>query len=202
MFPEDPKARSDFRTGTLYAIWGAGDWIYYGQVCADKSVGFFRRRDREIVDTTSVLASQIMSRLAVNRPSIGQALRYGAWKKLGNLTLHNELDTIFSWVQWPVGTLDVTVWIGGKRNRVTCVDDPSIQHLEVGASWDAVHHIPARLAVDYAPDEASDTVANAWSIGGPIWRARRVKEEIARRHPNKPWTALPTGWVPTQASKH
>ena len=33
MFPEDPKARSDFRAGTLYAIWGP--WIYYGQVCAD-----------------------------------------------------------------------------------------------------------------------------------------------------------------------
>ena len=196
MFEEDPKARSDFKAGTLYAIWGIADWIYYGQVAVDKSVAFFSRRDRKIVAGADVLASPIMSRVGVDFASVGRALRSGSWKKLGKYPLRNELGSLRPVVQWPVGTLDVTVWIGHVQSRLTRVEDPSIQSLEIIAAWDAVHHIPARLAVDYAPDEAMRTVANVWSIGGPIWRERRVKEELARRF-GKPGHELPADWVPT-----
>jgi len=196
VFEEDPKARSDFKAGTLYAIWGIADWIYYGQVAVDKSVAFFSRRDRKIVAGADVLASPIMSRVGVDFASVGRALRSGSWKKLGKYPLRNELGSLRPVVQWPVGTLDVTVWIGHVQSRLTRVEDPSIQSLEIIAAWDAVHHIPARLAVDYAPDEAMRTVANVWSIGGPIWRERRVKEELARRF-GKPGHELPADWVPT-----
>jgi len=196
VFEQDPKARSDFKAGTLYAIWGIGDWIYYGQVAVDKSVAFFSRRDRKIVAGADVLASPIMSRVGVVYSSVGQALRSGAWKKLGKYPLRDELGSLQPVVQWPVGTLDVTVWIGHVQSRLTRVEDPSIQNLETIAAWDAIHHIPARLALDYAPDEAIHTVADVWSIGGPIWRQRRVKEAFARRS-DKPWHQLPADWVPT-----
>jgi hypothetical protein len=200
VFEEDAKARSDFKAGTLYAIWGIADWIYYGQVAVDKSVAFFSRRDREIVADVDILASPIMARMGVDFSSVGRALQSGAWKRLGKYPLRNELGSLRPVVQWSVGTLDVTVWIGHMHSRLqsrqTRVEDPSIQNLEVVAAWDAVHHIPARLAVDYAPDEAVHTVANVWSIGGPIWRERRLKEELARRF-DKPWHQLPADWVPT-----
>ena len=196
MFEENPKARSDLKPGTLYAIWGIAGWIYYGQVAADKSVAFYFRRDRKIASSADVLASPIMSRMGIVYASVGQALRSGAWKKLGKYPLRDELGSAQPVVQWPVGTLDVTVWIGRVQNRLTRVEDPSIQNLEIIAGWDAVHHVPARLAVDYAPDEAIHTVANVWSIGGPIWRERRVKEELAHRF-GKPGHELPADWVPT-----
>jgi hypothetical protein len=196
MFEENPKARSDLKPGTLYAIWGIAGWIYYGQVAADKSVAFYFRRDRKIASSADVLASPIMSRMTIVYASVGQALRSGAWKKLGRYPLRDELGSVRSVVQWPVGTLDVTVWIGQVASRTTRVEDPSIQNLEIIADWDAVYHVPARLAVDYAPDEAIQTVATAWAIGGPIWRERRVKEEFARRS-DKLWHELPADWVPT-----
>jgi hypothetical protein len=198
VFAKDPKARSDLRAGTLYAIWGVADWIYYGQVTADKSVAFFARRDRELAPSVDVLASPIMSRITVDSPSIGRALRSGAWKKLGRYPMGEELESDRSVVQWPVGTLDVTVWSGRVQSYVTRVEDPSVQDLEVIASWDAVYHVPARLVVDYAPNEASHTIVNAWSIGGPVWRERRIREEFARRFPDSPWNSLPADWVPTQ----
>jgi len=196
MFAEDPKARADVKAGTLYATWGLADWIYYGQVAADKSIAFYFRRDRDIAAAGDVLISPVMSRIGVNRDSVGRALRSGAWKKLGRYPLRDGLDSVRPTVQWPVGTLDVTVWIGPVRSRLTRVEDPAIQNMEIIASWDAVYHVPIRLAVDYAPDEATRTVANAWSVGGPIWRERRVKEEFARRS-DKPWHQLPADWVPT-----
>ena len=101
-------------------------------------------------------------------------------------------------VQWPVRSLDIIVWTGGVQSRVTRVDDPSVQALEVIAAWDAIHHVPGRLVVDFAPDEASETVVNAWSIRGPVWRERRVKEEFARRFPENRSHALPADWVRTQ----
>ena len=48
MFSPNPKARADLKPGILYALVGEGTWLYYGQVTPDKSVGFFRRRDREV----------------------------------------------------------------------------------------------------------------------------------------------------------
>jgi hypothetical protein len=196
MFEQNPKARADFKAGTLYAISGLAGWIYYGQVAVDKSVAFYCRRDRDIAAAGDVLVAPVMSRIGVNPDSVGRALRSGAWKNLGRHPLRDGLESVRPTVQWPVGTLDVTVWIGPVRNRLTRVEDPAIQDMEIIASWDAVSHVPARLALDYAPDEAAHVVANAWSIGGPIWRQRRVKEEFARRS-DKPWHQLPADWVPT-----
>jgi hypothetical protein len=119
MFEEIPKARSDFKAGTLYAIWGIADWIYYCQVAVDKSVAFFLRRDRKIAASGDILVSPIMSRIGVNYASVGGALRSGAWKKLGKYPLRDELGNVQPVVQWPVGTLDVTVWIGRVQSRLT-----------------------------------------------------------------------------------
>jgi hypothetical protein len=66
MFEENPKSRADFNAGTLYAIWGIADWIYYAQVAVDKSVAFFFCRDRKIAASGDVLASPIMSRMGVD----------------------------------------------------------------------------------------------------------------------------------------
>src|SRR4051812_14688286 len=70
MFEENPKARADLRAGTLYAIWGPADWIYYGQIAADKSVAFYLRRDRHIAAAGDVLISPIMSRMGVDHGSV------------------------------------------------------------------------------------------------------------------------------------
>ena len=195
-FPQEPKARADVKTGTLYAISGVSNWIYYGQKSDDRTIGFFRRRDRQVANSADILSSPIMSRLLIFYDSVGRAFRSGAWKKLGRYATCTELRESHPFVQWPVGTLDVTVWVGGVERTVTRVEDPAIQYLEIMAFYDAEYHVPERLAVDFDPVEASQTVENAWAIGGPIWRERRVREERARRHPS-PWNELPADWVPT-----
>ncbi len=58
------------------------------------------------------------------------------------------------------------------------------------AEWDAEEHIPARLAADFDMGKAK------WQVGGPIWRKRRIKEEMAARFPDQPWYELPADWVP------
>jgi hypothetical protein len=194
MFEESPSARADLKPGTLYAIHGQYDWIYYGQVTPAKSVGFFRRRDRQLAEATSILASPVMSVVAVMYPSITRALRSGRWKKLGRQTTVDALAVPWPSVQWPTGTLNVTVWLDGKPVRVTSVDDPSIQDMELIAGWDAEYHIPARLTADFGVEQAE------WHVGGPIRRERRIKEEQALRFPGQTWAALPVDWVPTKAA--
>jgi len=191
MFTSDPKARADLKFGTLYALMGDGGWVYYGQVTPEKSVGFFRRRDREPADVAAILSSPVMAVISVAYPSITRALRSGQWKKLGRYELVEALRAPRRTVQWSVGTLDVTVWEGEKTIHETRVEDPAIQDLELMAVWDAEHHIPARLTADFGAEEAS------WHIGGPIWRERKVKEEMAKRFPDQPWHQLPPDWAPT-----
>jgi hypothetical protein len=70
------------------------------------------------------------------------------------------------------------------------VEDPVIQDMELMAVWDAVEHIPARLTADFGAEQAD------WHVGGPIWRQRRVKEEMAARFDER-WHQLPSDWVPT-----
>ncbi|MDX2210034.1 MAG: hypothetical protein SFV20_06700 [Sphingopyxis sp.] len=170
---------------------GEGGWIYYGQVTTEKLVGFFRKRDRQIADPESIIAAEVMAVLAVVHPSITRALRSGRWTKLGRYALPNELLCLPQFVNWPVGTLDVTVSENSGTDRKTRVDDPAIQCLERTTVWDAEQSIPARLAADFGVEEP------AWHVGGPIWRERKVKEEQARRYPDKPWYQLPTDWVST-----
>ena len=191
MFEEKPTARADLTAGTLYAITGSGGWIYYGQITPEKSVGFFRRRDRQLAEVDEALASPVMFVTTVGYPSITRALRSGRWKNLGRFSTVSELVALRPSVQWPVGTLDVTIWLGDRSDHETTVDDPAIQDMELMAVWDAEEHIPARLAADFGAEQAE------WHVGGPIWRERRVKEEMAVRFADQEWHQLPADWVPT-----
>jgi hypothetical protein len=92
MLEANPKARADLKPGTLYALLGEQDWVYYGQVTTDKSLGFFRRRDREVAAIEAIVASPIMSVVSVVYPSITQALRSGRWQKLGRCELVPDLQ--------------------------------------------------------------------------------------------------------------
>jgi hypothetical protein len=191
MFEEQPSARADMAAGALYAITGEAGWIYYGQVMPEKKVGFFRRRDLELADPAIVLEAPIMSVVTVHYPSLTQAMRSGRWKKLGRFPLSAELTVPHPSVQWPVGTLDVTVWLGDRPHHDTCIDDPAIQDMELMAVWDAVEHIPARLTADFGAETAE------WHVGGSIRRERQIREECARRFADQPLHELPTDWVPT-----
>lgn len=194
MLESNPKARADLKPGTLYALLGEQEWVYYGQVTTDKTLGFFRRRDREVAAIEAIVTSPIMSVVSVVYPSITRALRSGRWQKLGRCELVPDLQRGRRVVQWPVGTLTVTIWDEGGAGTETRVDDPAIQDLEVIAGWDAEQHIPSRLTADFGQEAAK------WHVGGPVWRERKVKEELARRHPEAPWHQLPTDWVSTVAS--
>ena len=189
MFAGNPKTRADLKPGTLYALVGEGRWLYYGQVTPDKSVGFFRRRDREIADVQAILSSPIMTVVSVGFPSITRAVRAGSWHKLGRYDLVEALRAPPPVVQWPVGTLEVSVWSGADIIRETRVEDPAIQDFELMAVWNAEEHIPARLTADFGVESPE------WHIGGPVWRERRIKEEMARRFPDQPWHQLPSDWV-------
>lgn len=193
MFEVQPTARADMTAGALYAVTGEASWIYYGQVTPEKKIGFFRRRDRRPSAPGVILDASIMAVIDVGYPSITRAIRTGRWKKLGRFPLVTELVAPRPSVQWPVGTLTVTVWLGDGPNRDTRVEDPAIQDMELMAVWDADEHIPARLSTDFGAEEAE------WHIGGPIWRERRIKEEMAARFADQPWHKLPADWVPTNA---
>lgn len=191
MFACEPKARADLKPGILYALMGDGEWAYYGQVTPEKRIGFFRRRDRDVVDVPIILSSPVMAVVFVAYPSITRALRAGAWRKLGRFQVVEALQAPRRVVQWPAGTLEVAVWEGPEIIHETRVEDPAIQDLELIASWDAHYHIPARLTADFGAEEPS------WHIGGPIWRERKIREETAKRCPDQPWHQLPSDWVPT-----
>lgn len=191
MFEEQPTARADLKPGTLYAAAGEGGWVYYGQVTSEKKIGFFQRRDREPADANAVLTAPVMSVVSVAYPSITRALRTGHWKKLGRFPIVDELIEPRPSVQWPVGTLTVSVWVGSEQAWDTRVDDPTIQDMELAASWDAEYHIPARLTADFGEEQAE------WHVGGPIRRERRIKEETAVRFPDQLQHSLPADWVPT-----
>jgi len=189
MFAAVPNARADLKPGTVYAVAGEAGWVYYGQVAPDKSVAFFRHRDRAICAPAGALACPVMAIVDVAYPSITRALRSGRWQKRGRFPLPERLNEPRMVVQWPVGTLTVTVWLDGVAVYDTLVDDPAIQAAELMAVWDAEFHIPQRLTADFGVEPAE------WHVGGPIWRERRIKEETARRQPDQPWHRLPPDWV-------
>ena len=193
MFKPDPSARADLEPGTTYAISGKSGWVYYGQVTSEKNVGFFRYRSRDTDPPEVALGAPVMSVISVNYPSIGRALRAGLWLKLGRFPLVSELTASRPTVQWPTGTLVVTVWSADIPEYDTRVEDPAIQAFERAAVWEADEHIAARLVADFGAEEGE------WWVGGPIWRERRVAEEQARRFPDAPWDQLPDDWISTSA---
>jgi hypothetical protein len=164
MFQLDPMAKRDLKPGTLYAVSGEGRWIYYGQVTQEKTLGFFRYRDREVGETENVVTFPIMARFSIMYPSIGRALRDGYWRKLGKFDLGRDMQNSPPMVQWPVGTNTVTVWVDGKAAYDTAAHDPVIQDYEIMAGWDAIYHVPERLTADFGDKPA------AWHVGGPVWR--------------------------------
>ncbi|MCQ9377664.1 hypothetical protein [Methyloversatilis sp. XJ19-49] len=187
-FEAAPRARAKLDSGTLYAIDGGDSFIYFGQVAANRQLGFFRYRSHE-ASANEALAAPLMSRFGVLLPSIGIALREGKWLHLGHHELRPELSEVPVVVQWPVGTLDVTLWKGSTVIGSTKVHDPAIQDLEVIAAYDAVHHVPNRLQADFTQSDS------AWSAGGTIRRERLKKQDLATRFPEQPWHKLPSGWV-------
>jgi len=195
MFEPDPHARADLKPGTTYAVAGENGWLYYGQVAPGKHLAFFRYRGKQLEPPGVALAHPLMSAVMVAYPSITRALRAGRWKKLGRLPFA-PTSTSPLIVQWPVGTLTVTVWSssGDEQLYDTRVDDPAIQDAELMAVWDAQQHIPKRLTADFGVEEAE------WDVGGPIRRERRIREELARRFPDQPWHQLPDDWVPTNVA--
>lgn len=193
MFEEASKARADMIGGSVYALSGEGGWLYYGQVTPDKRVGFFRLRTKQIAEVAAILAAPVMTVLSVGIPSITSALRKGSWKKLGRSGVVTALVEPRPSVQWPVGTLTVTVWTAG-RTWSTRVEDPAIQDMEIMAAWDAEAHVPSRLAADFGEEEAP------WHVGGPIRRERLIKQEMAARFPDAQGHRLPDDWVPLNVS--
>jgi hypothetical protein len=191
-FAAIPSAKASFKVGTMYAIDGSDSFIYYGQVTGEKRIGFFRFRNRA-VDVSAALSNPVMSCFSVGHHSIGQALRAGRWVKLGAYPLHEQLQDDLAVVQWPVGTLDVSVWKDGVVIENTQVHDPKIQGLEIMAVYDAIFHVPDRLQLDYTGGP------NDWTVGGSIRRERRKKEELARML-DAPWHRLPDDWVPVVGS--
>lgn len=189
MFESLSNARANLKAGATYAVQGPDDWLYYGQVGKDKSIVFFRLRTRELVDSSVIFNHAMMCRFVVSYPSVGRALRGGHWKFLGSYPVHPSLAEIRESIQWPVGTLDVCVWRNEKEVATTRVDDIAIQRSEIMAVWDAVYHVPGRLRVDYEGTGPGNT------IGGPIWRERLIKQELARRFPDMPNHELPIDWV-------
>lgn len=186
-FPSLSEVEKIAFPGTVYAVTGERDWIYYGQATLNKRIGFLRRRDREVATLAEILGSPIMS--VVNVATVERALRSGHWMTLGSADMHPDLRVPKPVVQWPVGTLIVTVH-DHLSSYDTRVEDPAIQHFEIAASWDAEYHIPPRLTADFGEEPAE------WHVGGTILRERRVKEERARRFPDMPWHQLPLDWVP------
>lgn len=178
--------------GMLYAVSGEDGWVYYGQITSERLVGFFRFRSKGVVEVDEVLASPVMAVILVGVPSITSALRGGSWKKLGRFEIVSALVEPRPWVQWPVGTLTVTVW-SGESHWETQVDDPAIQSMEILAGWDAQFHIPSRLTADFGEEDAP------WHVGGPIRRERLIKQELAARFPDEPWHRLPDNWPPVSA---
>lgn len=196
MFGPNPAARSDLKAGTIYAVAAPDGSIFFGQVCADKSFAFFRARETRPVSFEPSASMPVMSRFSVNLPSVGDALRAGIWMRTGRAALSPELELENTYVQWPVGTLNVQVWRGPAIISRTRVEDSAIQDIERMSAWDADAHVPLRLLVDFAPDDAARVSPTAWAVGGPIWRERRVREEYARRSPGGP-RDLPLDWVAT-----
>lgn len=189
-FPKDPKAKASFVPGTLYAV-AVDDFIFYCQVAANQSLGFFRVRSNNILEIKEILRYPIMSRFGISRPSLGRALRDGYWIKLGKGNLKQELSEPAPTVQWPVGELKVSVWLDGKIVKETSAFDPEIQSFEMVNAYDAIFHVPERLLVDYTKD------SEEFESGGTVWRQRKLKEYLANKYSTAPHHQLPDGWVYT-----
>lgn len=191
VLPLLPKAGESLAPGVLYAIDSGDGWICYGQAAPDGTIGFFHHRSHKATAPADLLKRPILARFSVSPPSIDRALHAGVWRRLGGFDVVEDLLEPMAFVQWPVGTLTVTVWGAGDQSWNARVEDPAIQAIELMAVWDAQEHVPARLRVEFGSDPLTS------QVGGPIWRERLLREERARQHPDAPWLRLPDDWVKT-----
>ena len=189
-FPTLAKARADLAAGALFCIGGSDGFLYYGQVCPNKQIGFFRFRSKG-VDAAGAQACAVMSRFTVGYHSIGRALRSGHWLALGRVPIRLELELEPVLVQWPAGSTTVILWQGAHEIGMTDAWDPTVQKLQVIAAYDAIHHVPERLVADFS--ESPDS----WKVGGSVRRHRLLAEDLAKRFPEQPWHQLPENWVST-----
>lgn len=188
-FEEQSKAKANLKAGALYAVDGQDGYIYYAQVSKTKDFGFFNYRSIELELISNFIQTKIMSRFLVSMPSIGRALREGAWLYLGKELLNSELEVEAHMVQWSVGTIEVEVWCGSEIIKSTTAFDPEIQNLEIIAAYDAIYHAPKRLSADFiSPFEGC-------LVGGSVFRERLNKEYMANKFPEAPWHQLPKNWV-------
>jgi hypothetical protein len=177
------------KPGTVYAITGYDDYIYYAQIAADGTIGFFKFRSSSLEDFKTVSTNSIMSRFIVSFPSIGRALRSGLWLKLGVHRLIPELNNSVEMAQWPVGELNVSIWRDEEIVKETSVFDPEVQQIEIIQAYDADYHVNDRLQADFEDPE------NVFEVGGNISRERKIKEMLAEKHQDQPWHQLPADWI-------
>lgn len=188
LFTPQPKARSDRKAGTLYAVDGDAGWVYYGQYAADGTMGFFRFRSAQLAPADEVLRQPLMSRIFLMPGATGRGLRDGRLHKMGRYPVHAALRERALAAVWPVGSIMLTVMRGGDTLYEARMDDPRIQDLEIAAAWDSVH-LPDRLVADFGAERP------AFPVGGLIWRVRKEREEEARLHRDLPGHELPDGWI-------
>ena len=187
-FPTVKNARASFVSGTVYAV-AVDDFIFYAQVAANESFGFFNFRSEYLLSIEEVVNFPIMSRFGISHPSVGRALREGYWKKLGKMVLIPELNVSVPTVQWPERETNVSVWLEGEVVKETSAFDPDIQSLEIIMAYDAIYHVPERLKVDYEKN------SEEFEYGGSVWRQRKLKEHMANKFPTMPHHQLPSNWI-------
>lgn len=189
-FPVVTNARASFVSGTVYAL-AVDDFIFYCQVAANESFGFFYMRSENLLRLDEIVSYPIMSRFGISHPSVGRALRQGYWKKLGKAALIPDLKKSVPTVQWAEGETNVSVWLDGQVIQETSAFDPDIQSLEIIMAYDAIYHVPERLQVDYEED------TEKFESGGTVWRQRKLKEHLANKFPDMQHHQLPSNWVYT-----
>ncbi|MEM8725196.1 MAG: hypothetical protein AAGE86_06720 [Pseudomonadota bacterium] len=169
-FEADPRARGSTKPGMVYAVSGEHGWIYWAQVKSELEIGFFRYRSKNPSEAEVALTHEVMVELMLSIPSIGRALRSGAWKKIGVRPIGESLAEQRLKVHWSDGHEVATVHaLGAEGGYQTSYDDPEIQDLDIIAAWDAEYHIPSRLTAEYEGEPEKNR------FGGPMWQTRRSR---------------------------
>ena len=151
----------------VYAVSGQDGWIYWARVKSELQIGFFRCRSKSLSDAEVALTHEVMVELMLSIPSIGRALRSGAWKRIGVRSIGDSLAKQRLKVRWSEGDVIATVHaLGAEGGYQTSYDDPEIQDLDIIAAWDAEHHVPSRLSAENEGEPEKNR------FGGPVWQER------------------------------
>lgn len=138
------------------------------QVDPWRSIAFFDALGFTTDHLQGALSTRPLCILFVNAPSIGRAMRAGAWQPLG---LHPMSDIVRSpkrHAHWPAFSETLVIWSGTSPEAVLRYDDPTVQDVEVMAEWDAQTQVPDRLQHELG-------LRLIPKITGPIWRERVLR---------------------------